>query len=148
MDPEPTANPHAKLVIVSFQECPALQTPAWEWSPTTLPDWVLVKGLGWRGARESAADEGEDHSQESNVVDVWIGEGCEESEQPPSSQGCPPGLAGHVGDLVAQKQETAVVEDMIKWDLVRGCTLPSLKELGLDIYVEKRDKYGSWSVVM
>ena len=142
MDPEPTANPHAKLVIVSFQECPALQTPAWDWSPTRPPDRVQVKGkgLGWLGARESAFDEGEDHSQEGNVVDVWIDEGCEESEMPPSAQGyISPGLAGHVGALVAQKQETTVVEDMIKWDLVRGCTLPSLKELGLDIYFVKRD---------
>ena len=96
--------------------------------------------MGWLDARESAADEGGDHSQEGIGVDVWIDKGCEESEMLPSSQGyISPGLAGHVGDLVAQKQETIVVEDLIKWDLVRGCTLPSLKELGLDIYVEKRD---------
>ena len=142
MDTGPTADPHAKLVIVSFQKYPALHIPAWDWSPTTPPDRVQVKGkgLGWLGARESAADEGGDHSQEGNGVDVWIDEGCEESEMLPSSQGYfSPGLAGHGGDLVSQKQETIVVEGMIKWDLVRDCTLPSLKELGLYIYVEKRD---------
>ena len=139
MDPEPTANPHAKLVIDCFQECAALGTTARDWSPITPPDSMLVKGLGWGGVGASTVDKREDSLQKGKVVDILLDEGCDGSKEPPSSRGRLPGLAGHSGSDVGQGRQTTVVEDRIKWDVIGGCTLPSLKELGLDVYVEKQN---------
>lgn len=140
MDPEPTANPHAELVMECFQECPPLGTMARDWSPITPPDSMMVKGLGWGGVGEAADDDkGKDYLQEGEVADIFLDEGCEESTVPPSYRGYLPGLAGHGGDFLGQRQQTSVVKDRFKWHLVGGCTLPSLKELGLDVYVEKRN---------
>lgn len=138
MDPEPTANPHATLVMECFQECPPLGTTARDWSPITPLDSMMVKGLGWGGVNEPAVDKGKDCLQEGEIVDIIFDEGCEERTVPPSYRGCLPGSAGHGGDFVGQGQQASVVEDRFKRDLVGGCTLPSLRELGLDVYVEKR----------
>ncbi|KAF6237857.1 hypothetical protein HO173_004058 [Letharia columbiana] len=138
MDPAPTANPHAELVTECFQECPALETPTRNRSPTTPPDVKLLKGSGWGGVIEPAVDKEEDHSQEGKVADVLLDEGCEEGNVPLGSQGWLPGLAGHGGDRISQGPQTSAVEDLSRLKKVRGCTLPSLKELGLDMYVKKQ----------
>lgn len=138
MDLAPTANPHAKLVTGCVEEGPALEISARNWLTTTPPELKLVKGSGPGGIRESAVFKGKDHSRESKFADVFLGEGCEEGSMPPSSRVWLPGLAGHGGDLISQGQQTSVVEDTSKLNLVGGCTLPSLKDLGLDRYVDKR----------
>ncbi len=133
MNPTPTANPHARLVTECFQECPALETPARNW-PTAKPlDLKLMRGSGW------GVDKEEDHPREGEVPDVLFDEGCEESNVPPSSRVRLPGLTGRGGDLIGQGQQTSVDEETSTLDLVGGCTLPSLRQLGLDIYVEKRN---------
>lgn len=140
MDPEPTANPHAELVMECFQECPPLGATARDWSPITPPDSMVVKGLGWGGVGEPADDDkGKDDLQEAEIVDTFFDQRCNEIKVPPSYRGYLPGLAGCGGDFVGQGQQASVVEDRFKWDLVGGCTLPSLKELGLDVYVGKRN---------
>ena len=105
----------------------------------------LVKGPGWVAV---AVDKEKDHSQEGMVADVLIDEVCEESNVPPSSQGWLPGLAGHGGDLIARGQQTPADEDTSTLNLVEGCTLPSLKQLGLEMYVKKRNYNESWSAVI
>ena len=145
MVPEPTANPHARLVTECFQECPAFETSARNWSPTTPPASSLVRGPHWGDAEGPVIDKGEDHSPEVKVVDLWFDDGYKETDLPPSSWGYLAGPAGHGGDPIGQGQQTAVVEYMIKRGSVRGCTLPSLKDLGLDMYLEKRTENGSQS---
>lgn len=54
-----------------------------------------------------------------------------------------PGLAGQRGDPIGQRQQEYVVEDSGKLDLFGGYNLPSLKELGLDTYVEKAELEGN-----
>ena len=74
----------------------------------------------------------EGYFRDDKVVDV----GCEMDDMPRSSGGWLPGLAGHDGEVIGQGQQTcAVVENMGK---LGSCTLPSLKELGLDVYIGKR----------
>ena len=136
MNPTPTANPDAKLVTECLQECPALATPARNW-PTSKPlDLKLVRGSGWGAV---AVDKEEDHPREREVTDVLFDEGREESNVPPSSRVWLPGLTDHGGGLIGQGQQTSVDEDTSTLDLVGSCTLPSLRQLGLDIYVEKRN---------
>ena len=95
-----------------------------------------MRGSGWGAA---AVDKEEDHPPESEVTDVLFDEGCEESNVPPISRVRLPGLTGHGGDLIGQGQQTSVDEDTSTLGLVGGCTLPRLRQLGLDIYVEKRN---------
>ena len=141
MVPEPTANSHAKLVTECFQEGPALETQCSDWSPIAAPDPKLVKESRWNGVPEPVVGEGkEDRGQDGAGVDASVDEGCAESSMPPSSWDCLPGSAGHgEDDVIGQGQRTVAFENTIKWwDLTGGCTLPSLKELGLDIYVKMR----------
>lgn len=136
MDPAPTANPHAQLVSECFEDCPALDTPARNRSPTTPPDLKPVKGSEWDGVRRPAVDIEESHSREGKVAVVYYDEGCEEGNMPAGSRSWLPSLTGQSGD---QGQQTYFVKNMTKLNLVGDCTLPGLKELGLDMYVEKRD---------
>ena len=139
MDPEPIANPYAELVIECFQEGPALQNPARDWSPATPPLSNLVKGSRWGGVGEPSVGNREDQVQEGKVVEVLFDEGGEESDMPPIFWDRLPGLACHGGDCIGHGQQIDVVEDRSEWELDRGCTLPGLKELGLDRYIGKRD---------
>ena len=135
MDPEPTANPDAELAIECFEAFPTATSPPPDWSPITPPDLLLAKGPGWGGVEKPAVDDGRDYFQEGKVVDVFVDEGCEESNMAPSSWFCLPGLAGHGGGSNGQGQQISVVGDGIRWDGVGRCPLPSLKELGLDVYL-------------
>ena len=123
MNPEPTANPHAELVMECFGDPPATENPAPDRSPITPPDLMLARGSGWCGVAEAAVEKGE-LFQEGKVVNSWI---------------CLPRLVGQGGDPVGLGQQIAVVEDRSKCGLVGGCTFPSLKELGLDIYLRKQN---------
>ena len=128
MVPAPTANPHAELVTECFEEYPGFDSPARNWSPSTPPD----KRSWWGVVLEPAVGKKEDHLQ----GDV----GCEVDNMPRSSGGWLPGLAGHGGEFVGQGQHTcAVVGNMGKVEVRGRCTLPSLKDLGLDVYIRKRD---------
>lgn len=138
MDPAPTANPQAKLVTEGFGECLALETPALTWSPITPPDLKPVEGSGWGGIGEAAVDKEEDCYPESKVADVLFDECWGEGNMPASPRGWLPGLAGHGGDIVGQGQQTSVVADVSRLNFFGGWTLPSLKDLGLEIYLEKR----------
>ena len=139
MDPEPTANPHAELVMECFGEPPATESSAPDWSPITPPDLMLARGSGWRGVEELAVEKGDEGFLDGRVVEVLIEEGCGEDNMLPSSCILLPRLVGQGGDPVGLGQQIVVVEDRIKCGLVGGCTLPSLKELGLDIYVRKQN---------
>lgn len=101
----------------------------------------MVKGLGWGGVGEPAhEDKGEGDLQESEIVDVSFDEGCDESTVLPSYWDYLPDLAGHSWDFVGQRgPQASVVGDRFTRDLVGGCTLPSLRELGLDVYVGRRN---------
>lgn len=112
MDQAPTANPYAKIVTECFQECPALETPAQNWSPNTPPDLTLVKRSGLDGVRKPTVDEDED-----TIAATFFDKGCEEANVPSSSGGCSPSLACGGGNLVGQGQQTSVVEDVSKLDL-------------------------------
>ena len=131
MDPAPTANPHAELVTECFQECPGLESPARSWSPPAS----LVKWSWWSVVGEPAVNDDEDRLREDKVGDVC----CEEDNMSPSSWNWLPGLAGHGGEVIGQGQHTSAVENMSKLEVLRSCTLPSLKDLDLDIYVKKRN---------
>ena len=139
MNPEPTANPHAELVMECFGAPPATESSARDWSPITPPDSVLARGSGWCGVEEPAVEKGDGFFQESEIVEVLINEGCGGDDTLPSSWICLPRLVGQGGDPIGLGPQTVVVEDERKWDLVGGCTLPSLKELALDIYVRKQN---------
>ena len=151
MVPEPIANPHAKLVIECFQEGPALEIPASGWSHIAAPDPKLVKESGLNGVTESAVGGvKEDHNQDGEGVGTLLDEGCAESNMLPSSGDCLTRFAGHgEEDAVGQGSHTISFGDTIKWwDSTGGCTLPSLKELGLDIYVKMRKSNGPCSAVI
>lgn len=138
MDPAPKANPQAKLVTESFGDCPALETPALTWSPITPPDLKPVERSGRGVIGEPAVDEVEDRYPEGKVADIFF-DGCwGEGNIPASPRGWLPGLAGYGGNSIGQGQQTSVVSDVSRSDLVGGWTLPSLKEVGLDIYLEKQ----------
>ena len=139
MDPEPTANPHAELVMECFGEPPSTESSAPDWSPVTPPDLMLAGGSGWYRVEEPAVEKGDEFCQEGEIVDFLIDEGCGEDNMLPCSWICLPRLIGQGGDPVGLGQQIVVVEDRIKSGLVGGCTLPSLKELGLDIYVRKQN---------
>ena len=138
MDPAPKANPHAKLVTEGFGEFPALENPALTYSPSPPPDLKLVERSGWGVIGDPAVDEMEDHCPEGKVADVFF-DGCwREGNMPATPRGWLPGLAGYGGNSIGQGQQTLDVSDVSRSDLVGSWTLPSLKELGLDIYLEKR----------
>ena len=139
MDPEPTANPHAELVVECFGGPPAPESPAPDWSPITPPGLMLARGLGRCRVGEPAVEKGDECCQEGEIVDVLIDEGCGEDNMLPSSWIRSPHLDGQGGDPVGLGQQIVVVEDGIKCGLVGGYTLPSLKELGLDVYVRKQN---------
>ena len=139
MDPEPTANPHAELVMECFGEPPATETAAPGWSPITPPDWMLARRSGWCGVGEPAVEKGDEFSQEGENVDVLIDEGFGEDDMLRTPWIFLPRLVGKGGDPVGLEQQTIVVDDKSKRALIGGCTLPSLKELGLDIYVRKQN---------
>ena len=100
---------------------------------------MLASRSGWCGVDEAAVEKGDGFFQEGEIVDVSIDEGCGEENMLPSPWICLPRLVGRGGDPVGLGQEEVVVEDRIKWGLSGRCSLPSLKELGLDIYVRERD---------
>ena len=124
MNPEPTANPHAELVMECFGNPPATESPAPDRSPITPPELMLARGSGWCGVEEPAVEKGDDFFQEGKVVDSWI---------------CLQRLIGQGGYPVGLGRQIAVVEDRSNCGLVGGCTLPSLKELGLDVYLRKQN---------
>lgn len=138
MDPAPIANPHATLVTEGFQGCPPLETQARTRSPDTSSVLELVAGSGGGGIGELATDRQEGHSRDCKVAIALFDGGCEEGNMP-SSRRWLPRLAGHRGDLIGQRQQKHVVEDNSRLDCIGGYTLPSLKELGLDTYIEKRN---------
>lgn len=140
MDPEPTANPHAELVMECFEEPPATETAALGWSPIMPPDLMLARRSGWCGVDEAAVEKGDEFFQKGEIVDVLIDEGRREENMLPSPWICLPRLVGQGGGPVGLGQQKVVVEDRIRWDLTGSCTLPSLKELGLDIYVRNQDQ--------
>ncbi|CAF9910912.1 MAG: hypothetical protein ALECFALPRED_006930 [Alectoria fallacina] len=137
MDPAPKANPQAKLVTECFEACPALEIPALKWSSTTLPDLKSVKMSECGGVEEPTVDKKEDHCREGNVAVVLFDERWEEGNV--CLQGWLPSLAGHDGNIIAQGKQTSVVAGVSRMDLVGGCMLPSLRELGLDVYLGKRN---------
>ena len=139
MDPEPTANPHAELVMECFEGPPPTESPAPDWSPITPPDSMLARGSGWCGGEEPAVEKGDGAFQETKVVDVLIDEGSGEDHTLPNSRILLPHSVGRDGDPVGLGEQIVVVEDRVKCGLVGGCTLPSLKELGLDIFVRKQN---------
>ena len=139
MDPEPTANPHAELVMEYFGELSATESRAPDWSPVTPPDSMLARGSGWCGVEEPVVKKGDDFSQEGEIFDAMVDEGCEEDHMLPSPWICPPRLIGQGGDPVDLGQQTIVVRDESKRGLIGVCTLPSLNALGLDIYVRKQN---------
>ena len=104
---------------------------------------MLASRSGWCGVDEPAVEKGDGFFQEGESVDVLIDEGCQEENMLPSPWICLPRLVGQGGDLVGLGQQKAIVEDRIKWGLTGSCTLPSLKELGLDIYVREQDQNAS-----
>ena len=139
MDPAPTAIRHAKLVTECFEEGPALESPAQDREPTTLLELELVKGSGSQGFREPTVDEKENDSRKGKVANVLFDEGSGVANTTYSSQGWLPGLDGRGGNPSGQGHQTSWFQDICKPDLVGGCTLPSLKELGFDKYVGKRN---------
>ena len=138
MDPAPTANPHAKLVTECFEECRAPETPARKWPSPTPRESKLVEGSERRGTKQPAINQDTDHPREDDFGDVLFDEGCEEGSMPQSCRVWLPGLADDGGDVIGQGQQTSVFEDTESVNLARGCTLPSLKDLGLDIYFKRR----------
>lgn len=129
MVPAPTANPHAELVIECFDEYSGFESPARKWSPVTLPD-----KRSWLGVVvEPAVSREDDRFRDDEVVDV----GCEEDDMPRSSWGRLPGSAGHGGEVIGQGRQTCAGENMSKVEVLGSCSLPSLKELGLDVYIRK-----------
>lgn len=132
MDPAPNANPHAELVTEGFGGCPGFDSPARNWSPTTPPD----KRSWWGVVIEPAVSKEEDQFRDEKVVDV----GCEEDDMPRSYWGWLPGFDSHAGEHIRQGQHTwCGVEDMSKLEVHGSCNLPSLKDLGLDLYIRKRN---------
>ena len=138
MDPTPTANPHAELVTEGFEECRSPETPARKWSSSMPLKSKLVEGSERRGIRQPATNHDRDHPREDGFADVWFEEGYKEGSVRESCRVCLPGLADNDGDIISQGQQTFVFEDTEKLKLARGCTLPSLKDLGLDIYIKRR----------
>lgn len=137
MDPTPIANPHAELVIECFEECRAPETPARKWpSPAPLVS-KLVEGSERRGRRQPATNQDTDHSRGDGSADVLFEDGYEEGSMPENCRVWLPSLADG-GDVIGQGQQTSVFEDTEKLNLARGCTLPSLKDLGFDIYFKRR----------
>ena len=136
MDPEPTANPHAELFIESYQERREVETVDWDWSPLTPP----VRGPGWGGVGEEEPTfiTGEDRAQQGEILDGLCCEGFGERDTTDSSWDCLACLVGHGEDRVGQGQQIIGVGEMVKLDVVGGFTLPSLKELGLDVYLGRR----------
>lgn len=138
MDPTPTANPHAELVTEDFEECRSPETPARKW-PSPMPlESKLGEGSEQRGMRQPATNQDTDYPQEDGFADVLYEEGYEEGVMRGSRRIWLPGLANDSGDIISRGQQTSVFEDTEKLKLARGCTLPSLKDLGLDIYFKKR----------
>lgn len=136
MDPAPKANSQAKLVTECFEACPALEIPALKRSSTTSPDLKSVKRSECGGVEEPKVDKKEDHCREGNVAVVLFDERWGEGNV--CLRGWLPSLAGHDGNIIAQGKQTSVVAGVSRLDLVGGCILPSLKELGLDVYLGKR----------
>ena len=97
---------------------------------------MLAKRSGWCGDGDPTGNKGEVF-QYGKLVD-FIDEGCEESNKPLNSWVRLPGLASWGVNPVSQGQQVSVVDDRIQWDPCEGGTLPSLKELGFHIFVEKR----------
>ena len=139
MDPEPTANPHAELVMECLGELPASESRAPDWSPVTPPDSMLARRSGWCGVEEPAVEKGDDFTQEGKIVDALIDEGCGEDSMLPSPWISSTRFIGQGGDPVGLGQQTIDVRDESKRGLIGGCALPSLKALGLDIYVRKQN---------
>ena len=138
MDPTPTANPHAELVTEDFEECRAPETPARKWSSPVPLESKLVEGSERRGMRQPVTNQDSGYPREDGFADVLYKEGYEEDVLRGSRRVWLPGLADDGGDLISQGQQTSIFEDTEKLKLVRGCTLPSLKALGLDIYFKRR----------
>ena len=138
MDPTPTANPHAELVIEGFEECRPPETPARKWSSPMPLESKLVEGSERRGIRQPATNHDTGHPREDVFADVWFEQGYEEGSMRESCRVWVPGLADNGGDIISQGQQTSICEDTEKLKLARGCNLPSLKDLGLDIYIKRR----------
>ena len=139
MDPAPTANPNAELVTECFGECPGFESPlARTWSPITPPDKRSWWGVVIEPPTTAVSKEEEgDHFRDDKVVDV----GCGVDDMPRSSWGRLPGLAGHGGgEVIGQgRQHTCAVEDMSGSEGHGRRSLPSLKDLGLDMLIGKRN---------
>ena len=88
--------------------------------------------------RQPATNQDTDHPGEDGFADVLFEEGYEEGVMRGSCQVWLPGLADNGGDIISQGQQRSIFEDTEKLKLARGCTLPSLKDLGLDIYFKRR----------
>ena len=138
MDPTPIPNPHAELVIECFEECRAPETPARKWPSPAPLESKLVEGSERRGRRQPATNQDTDHSRGDGSADVLFEDGYEEGSMPESCWVWLPGLADDGGDVIGQGQQTSVFEGTEKFKLARGCTLPSLKDLGFDIYFKRR----------
>ena len=145
MDPIPTANPYAELVTEGFEECRPPETPARKWSSPMPLEPKRVEGSERRCIRQPAINQDTDHPREDGFADVLFEEGYEEGSVRETRRVWLPGLADG-GDITSQGQQTSVFEDTEKLSLARGCTLPSLKDLGLDIYFKRRidDSFGGW----
>ena len=137
MDPTPTANPHAELVTEGFEGYRSPETPARKWSSPMPLESKLVEGSEHRGIRQPATNRDTDHHREDGFADVWFEEDYKEGSMRESCRVCLPGLADNGGDIISQGLQTSVFEDTEKLKLARGCTLPSLKDLGLDIYIKR-----------
>ena len=137
MDPTPTANPHAELVTEGFEECRPSETSARKWSSPMPLESKLVEGSERHG-RQPATNHDTDHPREDDFADVWFEEGYKEGDMRENCRVSLPGLADNGGDIISQGQQMSIFEDTEKLKLARGCTLPSLKDLGLDIYIRRR----------
>ena len=138
MDPIPTANPHAELVTEDFEEGRAPETPARKWSSPMPLESKLVEGSERCGMRQPATIQDMDYPREDGFADVLHEEGYEAGVMRGSRRIWLPGLADNGGDIISQGRQTSIFEDTERLNLARGCTLPSLKDLGLDIYFKRR----------
>ena len=92
--------------------------------------------------REPTVDEMENDPRKGKVANVLFDEGSGVANTTYSSQGWLPGLDGRGGNPSGQGHQMSWFQDICKPDLVGGCTLPSLEELGFDKYVDKRVENG------
>ena len=137
MDPIPTANPHAELVTEYFEECHA-PDPAQKWSSPMPLGSKLVEGSERLGIRQPATNQDMVYPREDAFADILFEEGYEEGSMRESCWVWLPGLAVNGGDIISRGQQTSLFEGTEKLNLARGCKLPSLKDIGLDIYFKRR----------